>query len=766
MSKRRREKLIDPAHWASLSPFGLGEDKPDNYRSIIDALRDNRGNLGYAWRILNHGVCDGCALGTTGMRDWTLDQVHLCNVRLRLLRLNTAPAMDASLLGDVSRLEGRPARSLHELGRLPFPMVRRRGDKGFSRTSWDEALDLVAQRLVASPPERLAFYMTSRGQPNENYYVAQKAVRALGTNSIDSAARLCHAPSTLALKSALGVAATTCSYPDLIGTDLVVFIGSNVAQNQPVMMKYLYHARKAGTRVAVVNTYREPAMERYWVPSNLESAVFGTLVTDRFFEVTVGGDIAFFNGVLKHMVEQGWVDRAFVESRTTGFAELERHLASETWEHLEEASGSDRNEMLGLARMLSEARTAVLVWSMGVTQSSTGEDAVRAVVNLGLSRGFVGRPHCGLMPVRGHSGVQGGAEMGAYATAFPGGAAVDAANASRLSDLWGFTVPFSPGLTAPEMVEAAHDGLLDVLFCSGGNFTEVLPDPRFVREALSRVPVRVHLDIVPSAQMLVPPGEVVVLLPAQTRYEMRGGVTETSTERRVIFSPEIPGPRIAQARAEWEVFCDLVSRARPEMAPLVSFEGTAAIREEIARVVPNYGLMATLREEGDQFQYGGRLLCDGWEFPTSDGKAHFSPVRIPETEREDGTFLVAARRGKQFNSMVQGQTDGHTGARRSSVLINARDAASIGAGQGSHLVLSNANGSLAGEAMLAPVARGTVQVHWPEGNVLLDAHRRSAASGIPDYTAAVRIRVDGVPGADDAASAAGTGPAEPAGASA
>ncbi len=755
MSKRRREKLVDPAHWASLRPFGLGEEKPNNYRSILDAFSDNRDNLAYAWRILNHGVCDGCALGTTGMRDWTLDQVHLCNVRLRLLRLNTAPAMDAALLSDVPSLEGRPARSLHELGRLPFPMVRRRGDKGFSRTSWDEALELVAQRVAASPPERLAFYMTSRGQPNENYYVAQKAVRALGTNSIDSAARLCHAPSTLALKGALGVAATTCSYSDLIGTDLVVFIGSNVAQNQPVMMKYLYHARKAGTRVAVVNTYREPAMERYWVPSNLESAVFGTVVTDRFFEVTVGGDIAFLNGVLKHMAERGWVDRAFVDSRTTGFPELERHLASQTWERLEAASGSNRTEMLDLARMLSEARTAVLVWSMGVTQTSTGEDAVRAIVNLGLSRGFVGRPHCGLMPVRGHSGVQGGAEMGAYATAFPGGAAIDAPNAARLSELWGFAVPSSPGMTAPEMVEAAHDGRLDVLFCSGGNFTEVLPDPQFVREALSSVPVRVHLDIVPSAQMLVPPGDVVVLLPAQTRYEMRGGVTETSTERRVIFNPEIPGPRIAQARAEWEVFSELVSRARPEMGPFVSFDGTAAIREEIARVVPNYGLMATLREEGDQFQYGGSLLCAGWEFPTPDGKARFSPVSVPDTEREDGTFLVAARRGKQFNSMVQGELDAHTGARRSSVLINARDAEAIGAGQGAQLVLSNANGSLVGQAMFAPVARGTVQVHWPEGNVLLDSHRRSAASGIPDYTAAVRIRLDGAAGAEDAA---GSGP--------
>ena len=127
----------------------------------------------------------------------------------------------------------------------------------------------------------------------------------MGTNSIDNAARVCHSPSTFGLKDSLGVAATTCSYTDWIGSDLVVFIGSNVANNQPVAMKYLYHAKKAGTKIAVVNPYREPGMERYWVPSNVESALFGTKIADRYFLINVGGDIGFLNGALKHMIEQG-----------------------------------------------------------------------------------------------------------------------------------------------------------------------------------------------------------------------------------------------------------------------------------------------------------------------------------------------------------------------------------------------------------------------------------------------------------------------------
>ena len=737
----KREKLVRPSLWASLKPFGIGEGKPNNYGAILDAIADNRDNLGYAWRILSHGVCDGCALGTTGMSDWTLDQVHLCNVRLRLLRLNTAPPMDAELLADVGRLEGKRNTELHKLGRLPYPMLRRRGDAGFKRVHWDEALELVSKRLRACPPERLAVYMTSRGQPNENYYAVQKATRALGTNSIDSAARLCHSPSTLALKTAVGVAATTCSYSDLIGTDLVVFIGSNVAENQPVMMKYLYHARKAGTKVAVVNTYREPAMERYWVPSNLESAVFGTKMTDRFFDVSVGGDIGFLNGVLKYVLERGWEDSLFIDGFTAGYPETAAQLAGQSWESLERASGAPRQQMLGLASMLSQAKTAVFVWSMGVTQHRFGEDAVRAIVNLALSRGYVGREKCGLMPIRGHSGVQGGAEMGAYATAFPGGMAINEENARHFSRLWGFPVPSGPGLTAPEMVDAAHEGRLDVLLSSGGNFLEVLPDPGYVKKALEQIPTRVHLDIVPSAQMLVPPADTVVLLPVQTRYEMAGGVTETSTERRVIFSPEIPGPRIPDARPEWEVFTELARRAKPELAKLLHLAGTPEIRDEIARVVPEYAQIRSLAMEGDQFQYGGPMLCAGWKFSTPDGKAHFTPVIPPERRVPEGAFLVTTRRGRQFNSMVHAARDEHTGADRESVLINSADALALGIGNGTGIVLRSDSGELQVVALIAPVTPGTLQVHWPEGEVLLDRESRSPSSGIPDYTAVVRIEV-------------------------
>jgi molybdopterin-dependent oxidoreductase alpha subunit len=728
-----------PSLWASRKPFGIGEQKPNNYLELWKALRENRGRRRYAWRILRRGVCDGCALGTTGLHDWTLPEIHLCNVRLRLLRLNTIGALDAAVLEEVEPLRGRKSADLRALGRLPHPLVRRRGEQGFQRIAWDDALDLVAERIRATTPDRLGFYLTSRGQTNENYYAVQKAVRALGTNSIDNAARVCHAPSTYGLKEALGVAASTCSYTDWIGSDLVVFIGSNVANNQPVSMKYLFHAKKEGTKVAVVNSFREPGMERYWVPSNAESAVFGTKIADRFFLVNVGGDVAFLNGTLRHMLERGWIDREFVERHTAGFEELAAALEAQPWDELERQAGTSRAEMGEFARMVGEARTAVFVWSMGVTQHESGEDNVRAIVNLALSRGFVGREKCGLMPIRGHSGVQGGAEMGAYATSFPGGLAVTRENAEGFAELWSFDVPHEPGLTAPEMIDAASDGRLDLLFTSGGNFLEVLPDPAYVDEALGRIPLRVHMDLVLSSQMLVDPADTVLLLPAQTRYEMRGGVTQTSTERRIIFSPEIPGPRIAEARPEWEVFLDVARRARPELSDRLRFATTAGIRAEIARAVPLYDGIQKLAKAGDAIQYGGARLCEGWRFPTRDRKARFSVVEPPRVDVPQGSFRVATRRGKQFNSMVQEHADALTGAERDAVLMNAADAERAGLGHGDPVVLTSDSGSFDGRICIAPMQPGNLEVHWPEGEVLIDRRRRSPQARIPDYNALVRV---------------------------
>jgi molybdopterin-dependent oxidoreductase alpha subunit len=722
-----------PELWASPKPFGLGEQHSNNFSEVFRAIWENRDQLPYAYRILNDGVCDGCSLGTSGMADWTMNSVHLCNIRLRLLRLNTMQALDSNVLADVGRLGSMRSRDLRALGRLPHPLIRRRGEPGFKRISWDQALNEIVAKIKASRPERLYFYMTSRGIPNETYYAAQKAVRAMGTNNIDNAARICHSPSTFALKAAVGAAATTCSYSDLIGTDLVVFFGSNVANNQPVMMKYLYYARKAGTKVAVVNPYHEPAMERYWVPSDVESALFGTKIAEEFFQVRASGDMAFLNGTLKHVIGEGWMDGNFIRDHTVGFDEVKKSLESVSWEELEAASGVSRERMRDFARMVAGAKRGVFVWGMGITQHIAGENNVHAIINLALAKGFVGREGCGLMPVRGHSGVQGGAEMGAYATSFPGGLAINKDNAAKFSALWGFPVPDQVGMTTADMLDAAQRGELDLLWSMGGDFREVMPDPESIERALERIPLRVHQDIVLSSQMLLEPAETVILLPATTRYEIPGGVTETSTERRVIFSPEIPGPRIGEARSEWEVFLEVARLAKPELAGQLSFANTEAMRAEIAAAIPAYKGIQTLKKKGDSFQCGGAALCANWTFATPDGKAHFKPVTPPEIEVPAGAFRVVTRRGKQFNSMVHEDIDANTTATRDAIMMNPDDARNLHLKTGDRTCLRNDFGVYAGEVLVADVAAGTIEVYWPEGNVLVNPQARSPLAKIPAY---------------------------------
>jgi predicted molibdopterin-dependent oxidoreductase YjgC len=278
-----------------------------------------------------------------------------------------------------------------------------------------------------------------------------------------------------------------------------------------------------------------------------------------------------------------------------------------------------------------------------------------------------------------------------------------------------------------------------VLYASGGNFLDVLPDPAAVEEALSQIPLRVHQDVVLSSQMFVEPGDVVVLLPAATRYEQRDGGTETTTERRIAFSPEIAGPRPGEVRSEWEIFVDLAARVAPERAEQCAFASGQAIRDEIARVVPQYAGVELLRTTGDAVQWGGTRLAEGGIFPTPDGRARFTPVTPSVTDVPKGSFVLSTRRGKQFNTMVHEQIDPLTGAARDALFMADPDIAALGLRDGDRVVVRSAHGELRARLHVSPIRPGNVQVFFPEGNVLLGAGRRDPASGVPDYNAVVTV---------------------------
>ncbi|MUV36685.1 Ferredoxin--nitrate reductase [Lentibacillus sp. JNUCC-1] len=737
-------KKPDPSLWASKIPFGLGKIKPHHIRDTMKVVWENKDNLPYATRILTKGVCDGCALGVAGLQDQTLAGPHLCTTRLNVLRLNTMSAIKPDILHkDIDELRKMDSTELRKLGRIPYPLIRKPGDRQFSRLSWDDALDLIADKMKAVQPKQSAFYLTSRGITNESYYTAAKVARFLGTNNIDNASRICHSPSKTALSRSLGIGASSCNYKDWIGTDVLVFWGSVAANNQPVSTKYMYAAKRKGTKIIIINPYHEPAMDTYWVPSIAESALFGTKIADDVYQVNIGGDIAFMHGIMKHWFEMeeqspgSAVDHAFVQEHVNNYDELKNKVAAYDWEQLEQSSGLSKERMIELAELLAKSKSAVFVWSMGLTQHRFGTDNVSQVANLALLRGFIGREHCGVMPIRGHSGVQGSGEMGADPFVLPGGD-MNETNQKRIGDLWGFDIPEWQGDIVGVSLENAvlpedHERKLKLYYMSGGNFLETMPDPDFVKECLENVDIRVHQDIIFNTSTFVDAKEAVIVLPAMTRYEQPGGGTSTSTERMVYFSPEIKGPRIEEARSEWEIYVDLAKRVKPDQASLIDFKHADEIREEIAKANPNYDGIQHLKESGDVFQWGGAWLCEGGSCPTPDGKGNLIPVEIPELRKPEGHFYVTTRRGKQFNSMIYSETDPFNDADRYDILMNEEDGTELGVKEGDAIVAYNAYGSMTGRAKFVEVKQGNIEVHWPEGNVLIEKGIYESFAGIPEY---------------------------------
>jgi predicted molibdopterin-dependent oxidoreductase YjgC len=372
---------------------------------------------------------------------------------------------------------------------------------------------------------------------------------------------------------------------------------------------------------------------------------------------------------------------------------------------------------------------------MGLTQHTHGVNTIKALMNVALARGLLGREHRGVMPIRGHSGVQGGAEVGCAPIIGDG-------TLEQWERDWGFPVPRGRGYSATAMVDASASAAIDLFWIVGGNFLETLPRAGHVRRALEQPRLRVHHDIVVSSSMLVEPSHTVLVLPAVTRYESPGGGTETTTERRIVYSPEIPGRRIGSARPEWWAVTEAAARAYPDRAALIRLADAASIRAEIARAIPLYAGIDRLAAKGDQVQWGGRVLYARGQFATPDGKAHFAAIAPRGRRRDPDAFYVSTRRGKQFNSMIQKSTDPLTGAERDAILMSGEDADRLGLADGAAVRLKSPHGAFDGRVQRAAMRPGNMAVHWPEGNVLLGP-AVDPDSMEPDYNAVVTVEALG-----------------------
>jgi predicted molibdopterin-dependent oxidoreductase YjgC len=589
-------------------------------RALLGILWENKRDLQYAWEILNHGVCDGCALGVRGLRDPGFDDPRLCMVRLRLLALNTMKPVNPSTLADVQRLHALAPERLCRLGRITYPMVRRREHKGFVRVGWSEALQIIAKSSRHTAAGEMAFFATARRLTNEAFYVFQKLARALGTNNIDSREASNDAIG-VALNHSLGLPASTCSFRDLPGADLLLVLDSGLPEDETFLVKCIGLARRQSIQIAIIETGRPGERD--------PAALNGTIAapdTHEVFHVTAGGEAAFLNGILKSLIAAGNIDREFIAAHTAGFYELKAALEKQSWTALQSASGQTQARMDHLAAIYGAASRVVFVCGPAPVQESTVETAA-AIINLALARGMIGRRYCGILRLDGECA---GRECGAAPDSFPGAFPVDELNARRFSNLWRHPVSSAPGLNGTQMLEGCHREEIKFLYAVAEDLLQIIPNRSFAAEAIARVPFRIHQDVALNSAMLAAPRDTVLVLPAQTRYEQRSGGTITSSDRRILFSPEIAGRRAGESLPDWEIPA-LIGRAMLSNGELLfPYGDTQSIREEMARVMPIYKGIERLAEEGDEFQWGGRYLYKDGFSRMPNSRARFTMIRLFE----------------------------------------------------------------------------------------------------------------------------------------
>jgi len=663
-------------------------------------------------RLKSKNTCKTCALGMGGQKGGMVNEAgHFPEVCKKSVQAQTAdmqPAIpeDYFRTHDLSALRALTSAQAENLGRLAFPIALRPGASHFERISWDEGLDLAGEALRATAPDRTFWYASGRSG-NESAFLMQLIARAYGSPNIHNCSFYCHNASTVALTDIYGSGTASTTLDDLSTADLVIVAGANPASNHPRLVTQLIRLRRRGGKVIVVNPMSELGLRRFRLPSDARSLAAGSQVSDLYLQPRIGGDVALFTALLA-LVD--W-DRAYVDAHTVGAQAVRERLASQDVAELAEASGVPLAQIREAAALISQARRGIFMWSMGLTHHEHGTDNVRALGNLALARGFLGRPGAGLMPIRGHSNVQGVGSMGVSPT-------LKAAFAAELEDRYGITVAPSGQDTFASM-QAALVGEVDVAVLVGGNLWGSNPDSAWASRALQTIGTTVSLTTKLNPGHFHGNGRTMLILPVLARDEEHQATTQESMFNYVRLSdggqPCIEG----ELRSETDVLASLADGALgSDRFDWNALRSHAGLREAIAAVVPGYAPIDRIESEGE-FQVQGRTFHEP-RFATDDGRARFQVVDIPATP--DGFQLMTIRSEGQFNTVVYDEEDLYRGnARRDVVMLNSVDAALLGLREGDEVEVTSAVGTMRVHAAIVDIARHAVAMYYPEANALVDA---------------------------------------------
>jgi len=662
-------------------------------------------------RLKSKNTCKTCALGMGGQQGGMVNEAgHFPEVCKKSVQAQTAdmqPAIPESFFraNDLTALRSLSSAEAENLGRLAFPIALQPGGSHFERVSWDEALRVAGEALRDASPPRTFWYASGRSG-NESAFLMQLIARAYGSPNIHNCSFYCHNASTVALTDIYGSGTASTTLDDLAKADLVLVAGANPASNHPRLVTQLIKLRRRGGKVIVVNPMSELGLRRFRLPSDARSLAAGSQVSDLYLQPRIGGDIALFTALLALVA---W-DEEFVAQHTAGAEDVRARLADLDVAELASESGVPLAQIREAAALISQAQRGIFMWSMGLTHHEHGTDNIRALGNLCLARGFLGRPGAGLMPIRGHSNVQGVGSMGVSPT-------LKTAFAQELEQRYGITVQQSGQDTFASM-QAAFAGDVDVAVLVGGNLWGSNPDSAWATQAMQNIGTTVSLTTKINPGHFHGNGRTAVILPVLARDEEQQATTQESMFNYVRLSdggqPCIDG----ELRSETDVLASLADGALGnERFDWKVLRSHAGLREAIAAVVPGYEAIERIETDGE-FQVAGRTF-HAPHFATDDGKAHFHVVEIPAVPA--GFQLMTIRSEGQFNTVVYDEGDLYRGnTRRDVVMLNAVDAALLGLREGDEVEVMSSVGSMRVRAAIVDIARHAVAMYYPEANVLVD----------------------------------------------
>ena len=640
-------------------------------------------------------------------------------------------------------------------GRLTHPMVLRAGGSHYEPISWDDAFAMVASELNdLINPDQAIFYTSGRTS-NEAAFLYQLFVRQFGTNNLPDCSNMCHESSGLALKEVIGVGKGTVKLDDFDLADTILIIGQNPGTNHPRMLATLQRAARRGATIVSVNPLAEVGLTRFKHPKDLLHLFGpGTKIAKHFVQVRLSGDLAFFKGLCKEMLEEEArrpgqvVNHTFIQERASGFQDFCAAIETVSWNEIVEQSGVSRAQIREIAEVVMRSKNLIACWAMGLTQQRQAVATIQEIVNLMLLGGHIGRPGAGVCPVRGHSNVQGDRTMGIWER-------MPNSFLDKLREVFGFEPPRKHGWDVVDSIKAMHRGEAKIFFAMGGNFLSATPDTEFTAEALSRCNLTVQVSTKLNRAHLIT-GKQALILPCLGRtdrdvqasglqfvsVENSMGIVHTSRGNLKPASGKLLSEPMIVARL---AVATLRDRSKTNWMQLV--ENYDHIRELIERVVPGCeDFNRQVRQKGG-FYLPNAARDDAYN--TRTGKACFVVSQIERLALHPGQFLMTTLRSHdQYNTTIYGLDDRYRGIFRGRrvVLINPDDMEEHGWKAGDRLdITSHFRNNGTEELRTSPryvavpyeIPRRCVATYFPEANVLVPIGSIALRSNTPTSKAIV-----------------------------